>query len=399
MLVMWVGDMNIPATIISDQITNQARRTTSSGLTGRQSRMGTPSSRRKGLLQALSLPGLIMDASGIVSDANRAALELLNKEPEEILRHRLADVFTIDATVVRDCCQDITQTAELVLYHNGATRCLELEFSPFHSTDGRPAHLVLFHDVTERKRSEVARTTMIDTLESYAAAIAHDLKSPLATLMGFASLLEMGSSDFSEDHRQYARTIQKISGKMATMIDKLLLFATLEKLEQIPLMPLNMNSITSDVLETLNAMIKQHEATITIVPQIPLAIGYAPWIEVVFSNLISNAIKYGGQKPQIVISASQVGDKVYFWVHDNGHGLTSEQCELLFRQSVRFDPRPKGHGQGLMIARRIVERLGGEIGVSSLPGTGTTFYFTLPAASPTKFDMTLEVEIEAVRVD
>jgi len=240
---------------------------------------------------------------------------------------------------------------------------------------------------------------MIDSLETYASAVAHDLKSPLATVMGFASLLEMGNSDLSDDHRHYARTIQKISGKMATMIDKLLLFATLEKLEQIPLVALDMSRTATEVLETLHAMVKQYKAVVTIAPDMPQAVSYMSWIEVVFANLISNAIKYGGAQPQVVVTASQMGSKVYYWIHDNGRGLSTDQIEMLFRHSVRFDGRPKGHGQGLMIAHRIIERLGGEMGVASQPGTGTTFYFTLPAVQSAPPPSQHEMELEAVRID
>lgn len=392
--------MTIHSSLIADRSSNNlSRRSTISGLAGRPARPSKQAQTNQNLLHSLSLPALIVDDEGYITDANHASLQFLNKPAQQVISQNIGELLTVEAEVIKACCNDQTQTAEMLIPGSERPRCLELTFSPLQTTEKSNGHLVLFNDVTARKLDDLARSSMIDSLEAYASSIAHDLKSPLATVMGFASLLEMSTSDLSEDHRHYARTIQKISSKMATMIDKLLLFATLEKLEQIPLVPLDMSRVAADVVETLQATIKQYKASVTIAPDMPQATSYMPWIEVVLANLISNAIKYGGAQPQVAVTASQMGDTVYYWVHDNGRGLTAEQIDMLFRHSVRFDGRPKGHGQGLMIAHRIVERLGGEIGVSSEPGTGTTFYFTLPAAAPLSLPSQHEMEIAAVRVD
>jgi signal transduction histidine kinase len=369
------------------------------GIPGRKNRKSPSGFHQRSLLHALTLPALIIDDEGYVTDANPALLQLLSKPAHQVVNQNIGHLLTIEAGVIGDCCPDATQIAEMILSIDDAPHSFELTFSPLLAGDLPSGQLVLFKDITQRKQEEAARTALIVTLESYAGAIAHDLKSPLATVMGFASLLEMTNGEIPAEHRQYARTIQKISGKMATMIDKLLLFATLEKLEHIPLLSLDMSHMANDVVETLGAMVKQYKALVVVAPDMPQAVGYAPWVEVVFANLISNALKYGGLPPEVYIHASQVGDKVFYWVHDNGRGLTEGQTDLLFSHAVRFDPRPKGHGQGLMIARRIIDRLGGEIGVSSLPGTGTTFYFSLPAAEPIVADAKRQIEIEAVRVE
>ncbi len=112
----------------------------------------------------------------------------------------------------------------------------------------------------------------------------------------------------------------------------------------------------------------------------PVALGYAPWIEEVWANYMSNAIKYGGQPPRLELGATrQVDDMIRFWVRDNGPGLTPEDQEALFTPFTRLDQvRATGHGLGLSIARRIVENLDGQVGVESEPDQGSLFYFTLP---------------------
>jgi len=123
----------------------------------------------------------------------------------------------------------------------------------------------------------------------------------------------------------------------------------------------------------------------------PIAAGYAPWIEEVWANYLSNALKYGGDPPLIELGAAVEEDNVNnnglplirFWVQDNGDGLSEAQQERIFTPFERLDQvRAKGHGLGLSIVQRIIEKLGGKAGVESSgePGQGSTFYFTLDAA-------------------
>jgi signal transduction histidine kinase len=120
-------------------------------------------------------------------------------------------------------------------------------------------------------------------------------------------------------------------------------------------------------------------------------------VEEVWVNYLSNAIKYGGQPPRVELgsslqdpplagggptaqSAPSETGWVRFWVRDNGLGLTPDEQGRLFTLFTRLEQtRVKGHGLGLSIVRRIVDKLGGEVGVESEIGEGSTFWFTLPA--------------------
>ena len=109
--------------------------------------------------------------------------------------------------------------------------------------------------------------------------------------------------------------------------------------------------------------------------------GHAPWVEEVWVNYISNAIKYGGQPPRVELGADVLADgAVRLWVADNGAGLPPDVHARLFTPFSRLDQiRARGHGLGLSIVRRIVEKMGGQVGVQSgAAGTiGCRFYFTL----------------------
>lgn len=112
----------------------------------------------------------------------------------------------------------------------------------------------------------------------------------------------------------------------------------------------------------------------------PSAIGYTPWIEEVWVNYISNAIKYGGEPPYIELGAEEKIGKTLFWIKDNGAGIDPEQQSQIFIKSTRLNEKiVKGHGLGLTIVKRIVEKLGGQVGITSTVGKGSTFTFELPS--------------------
>jgi signal transduction histidine kinase len=134
-------------------------------------------------------------------------------------------------------------------------------------------------------------------------------------------------------------------------------------------------------------LIQQYHAEICRPGAWPAAVGYAPWIEEVWINYLSNALKYGGQPPVVELGADvQDDDWIRFWVRDNGPGILPDDQARLFTPFTRLSQVDlEGHGLGLSIVRRIVEKLGGEVGMESdTTGSGSLFYFTLPATRQAK---------------
>ncbi|HNT26374.1 MAG TPA: hybrid sensor histidine kinase/response regulator [Anaerolineales bacterium] len=227
-------------------------------------------------------------------------------------------------------------------------------------------------------------------LDAFAHTVAHDLKNPLSTVLGFAHILAQRPEmfDTKEDMAREAGRVLSGAQKMYDIIESLLLLAGVRK-EVVDLSPLDMSRIVHEVQERLGALIQEYHPQIILPAAWPTAYGYAPWIEEVWANYISNAMKYGGQPPRLELGAEASNGlngkaMVRFWVRDNGPGLSPEQQAKLFTPFTRIHvTRAKGHGLGLSIVQRIVEKFGGEVGVVSQPGEGSTFYFTLPAEAET----------------
>jgi signal transduction histidine kinase len=231
-----------------------------------------------------------------------------------------------------------------------------------------------------------------EDLTAFAHTVAHDIKSPLGTLLGSADLLAERYRELTpEEQRHLSRNIVRIGTKINNIVDELLLLAEVQKGE-ITLEPLDIADIVADAQERVAPLSTQYQADVIVPETWPTALGYRPWVEEIWVNYLSNAVKYGGQPdegipPRVEIGyhrdgpvPSGTGTSIRFWVRDNGAGLTEEAQAHLFAPFTRLDQtRAEGYGLGLSIVRRIVEKLGGEVGVESQLGRGSTFTFTLPA--------------------
>jgi signal transduction histidine kinase len=204
--------------------------------------------------------------------------------------------------------------------------------------------------------------------------------------VGFAELLEGDYATLPEETlRGSLHRIAQTGRKMSNIVDELLLLSSMRQVEEIDLGPVDMATVVTEARDRLDDLIDEHQAEIILPPAEawPMAMGYAPWIEEVWVNYLSNAIKYGGRPPRVELGATEEEDgMVRFWIRDNGPGLTPEEQTRLFTPFTRLDlVRAKGYGLGLSIVRRIVERLGGEVGVDSRVGEGSLFSFVLPTVA------------------
>ena len=237
-----------------------------------------------------------------------------------------------------------------------------------------------------------ARERLIEDLEAFAHTVAHDLKNPLNVIIGYMELvLEILVDRNDTELLTMVRQVIETSNRMSRIITELLTFASVRQQEVVPI-PVNMGGVIQEVEKRLESMILEYQARLDKPSSWPIALGHARWLEEVWANYISNALKYGGNPPHLALGfdslpleaaseKSPVGaPQIRFWVRDNGPGLAPEALARVFTKFTRFNEvRASGHGLGLSIVKRIVEKLGGQVGVESIPGQGSTFFFTLPA--------------------
>lgn len=218
-------------------------------------------------------------------------------------------------------------------------------------------------------------------LEAFAHTVAHDLKTPLADLMGYSEIL-FDTADVIQNHTMLEAVIGvKRSAQRGLNIIRELLVLASSRRQTIQLQAVDMVKVVENARQRLEMMIAEYHAEITVPAEMPVAMGYASWIEEVWVNYLSNGIKYGGKPPRLEVGATTQGDgTIRFWVRDNGDGISAEDRATLFNEFTRLtEVHAKGHGLGLSIVKRIVERLGGQVGVESegSSGRGSEFYFTL----------------------
>jgi len=221
-------------------------------------------------------------------------------------------------------------------------------------------------------------------LDAFSHTVAHDLKNPLGTIMGFANLLYEDYGHLTKDEfESYLGTIIKSGNKTQQIINNLLLFASVRK-QKIKYEHFDMGFVVSEAINNYKQKITNHNAQIKLPQNWPTVSGNVLWIEEVWSNYISNALKYGGNPPIIEIGYDygknqKQEDIVRFWISDNGNGVSMDDQKLVFKNFERLNQtKIKGHGLGLPIVQRIIVKLGGEVGVESNDGEGSLFYFTLP---------------------
>lgn len=220
-----------------------------------------------------------------------------------------------------------------------------------------------------------------EELNAFNHTVAHDLKNPLSILLGFAEVLAQdysGGEDKVLD--QGLRVILDNARRMENIISELLLLAEVRQLDEIAVEPLDMASIIVETRNRLGNLIAEYEAKIVIPAAWPTAVGHRPWVEEIWVNYLSNAIKYGGRPPKVELGAMIQSDgMVRFWVRDNGMGIPKEIQPRIFVPFTKLQQvNTKGHGLGLSIVQRITTKLGGTVGVESEPGAGSLFWFTLP---------------------
>lgn len=243
--------------------------------------------------------------------------------------------------------------------------------------------------IQEKEQAEQRLRQQITELEAekeaadvFVRTVAHSLQAHIGGIISWADALREYYQTMTDDELKiYLQRLGLSGRKLSLVVDELLLLSGVRH-QAVTFDPLDLEAIVGEARRRLAYMIEISQTQIISPDVWPIVLGHGPWVEEVWINYLSNAMKYGGRPPRIELgAATQAGGMVRCWVHDNGPGLTPEQQNRLFEPFTRLNQtKVEGYGLGLSVVRTIVEKLGGQVGVDSdgVPGRGSTFFFTLP---------------------
>ncbi len=336
-----------------------------------------------------------IDREGNITYTNRFGFETFGYAPEDLDEGiRVAQLFIsedierIFVNIQKALNGETPEAHEYVaIRKDGSTFPVLVSSSPI-MYDNEPVGLRgIMMDITERKRMEAElQRTMKELeaknqeLEDYTYTVSHDLKAPLVTIQGFAELLNAKYADqLDKKARHYMERITQGADNLGRLVSDLLELSRAGRKTN-TFEWHDFNEILEVSLTGLEGKFNERKIEVTYPEDFPKVHCDDMRIEQVMSNLIGNAVNYmGGQtEPSIDIGWKKKESQYLFWVKDNGIGIREEEQDRIFKVFERATESEEGSGLGLSIVKKIIQVHGGEIGVESVFGKGSTFYFTLP---------------------
>ncbi|MDQ2799386.1 MAG: response regulator, partial [Armatimonadota bacterium] len=336
----------------------------------------------------------MLDRDGHFVLINRRFGELLGSRPEALLNHtvaeappqileRLAQLSIRLAVLLPTDFQDTRGVAEEIIALDGPDhRFLQFYTAPVQGEDGQETigRILALRDVTRERELDKMKTDFI-------SVVSHELRTPLTSIKGYTDLLLSGATgDLSELQAEFLGIIQGSTTRLSNLINDILDISRIESGSiEIRHEPIDYRRIVSDTLRLMKAAAddKQISMDASLPEAIPPVRGDTDKVTQVLTNLVSNAIKYTPEGGWVKVSLEVAGDaSVTTCVADSGIGVAPEDQKKLFQKFFRADNsstrEASGTGLGLVIAKTIIELLGGAIWLESEPGRGSRFFFTLP---------------------
>jgi PAS domain S-box-containing protein len=326
-------------------------------------------------------PVLVTDHRDRLLLLNPAALQLFGMTPQSGLGQPIADV--LDQPELVDLMQ-VSETDEKSIEVTLLDGKVFLATASSILADEKPVGRVcVLRDVTHFKE--------LDALKSeFVATVSHDLRSPLTLMRGYATMLEM-VGDLNNQQEGYVQKIVVGVESMSRLVNNLLDLGRIEaeiglRLEVLSVYDIVENVVDDLKLQAIQKQIQVHTSTLD--EAMPLIEADQALLTQAMHNLVENAIKYTPPGGDIWVSVQLQHDSVLFEVRDTGIGVSPVDQPRLFekfyRSANREAKRERGTGLGLAIVKSIAERHGGQVGLQSQLGSGSTFYFSIPIRQPKK---------------
>jgi len=358
----------------------------------------------RGLLEASLDPLVTISPEGKITDVNKATEAVTGISRERLIGNDFSYYFTepdkardgykkvLSESMVRDYPLTIRHTSghttdvlyNATVYKNEAGQIQGVFAAARDITEKKAIEAELekyrlhLEDLVKNRTEELSRSNK--DLEQFAYVASHDLQEPLRAVSGFVELLKRNlEKSLDEKTSEYMNFSIDGAKRMQSLINGLLEYSRVGTQGKKP-QKVNSKEAFDEALARLQAGIEESGAKIT-ADDLPVIYFDDQQLARLFQNLIGNAIKFrSDQTPQIHVSAVHQDAAWRFAIRDNGIGIEPQYAERIFMIFQRLHTRKTyaGTGIGLSICKKIVERHGGKIWVESVPGSGSTFYFTVP---------------------
>jgi PAS domain S-box-containing protein len=267
---------------------------------------------------------------------------------------------------------------------DGTVFPMDLAVVEMHDSDDH-MFVSIMRDISERKLAEEQKARLMNELESaneelrsFAYVVSHDLKAPLRAIGALANWLSTDYAEkFDDEGKEHMRLLVNRVHRMSNLIDGILEYSRVGRVKE-DLVGVNVGEVVHEVIDLIAP---PANVTVSIENPLPTVVAERIRIQQIFQNLLSNAIKYMDKpRGEIRIGCSAEGGEWKFSVSDNGPGIEPRHFDKIFQLFQTLAPRDRieSTGVGLALVKKIVELYGGDIWLESTPGTGSTFYFTLP---------------------
>lgn len=325
---------------------------------------------------------LVVEPNGYIRMMNPACRKLLSVQGSSSSLESITDVFEGSALcdLIRDVLDgQLKEPLDIILHDTNreSRKYVHTHAAPLFGSKGTLiGAIVAMYDVTKQKEADLLKSEFI-------ATAAHELSTPVASIMGFSELL-LNQNCFDEDQqKEFLSIILGKSEALGKIVDDLLYLGNIESGGNIFLekQSYDLNSSLNQVLDSCRNMSQQHQFENRLPGDNLEIVADRHRIDQVFDNLLSNAIKYSPEGGKVQVSGNWNGNELEVCVEDQGIGMQQKQLERAFEKFYRANSGIKaieGLGLGLCITKNIIEEHGGRIWVESEPGQGTRVFFTLP---------------------